>query len=154
MCLLHPPLLPSQMLGSMWCHLLTLICKLVYVLNPAISKIKTEDNTGIHFSDKKVELACDRPWLPALEPEEDSRAPAYTVHVSQGLTKMNHMRSMADSGLIFQFHSLRMKKTQLTLISCVMLLAKSSGYHSRPNHRVGLVLATKAQSLGSEGSSC
>lgn len=82
MCLLHPPLLPSQMLGSMWCHLLTLICKLVHVLNPAISKIKTEGNTGIHFSDKKVELACDRPWLPAFEPEEDSRAPGYTVHVT------------------------------------------------------------------------
>jgi hypothetical protein len=82
----------------MWCHLLTLICKLVCVFNPAISKIKTEDNTSINLPDKKVELACNRPWLPALEPEEASRAPGYTVHVTQGLTKMNHMRSVADLG--------------------------------------------------------
>lgn len=88
----------SSSSATLWCNILTLICKLVCVLNPAISKIKTEDNTSINLPDKKVELACNRPWLPALEPEEASRAPDYTVHVTQGLTKMKHMRSVAELG--------------------------------------------------------
>lgn len=105
------------------------------VLNPAISKIKTEDNTSIHLSDKKVELACDRPWLPALEPAEASRAPGYTVHVTQGLVKKNHMRSVVDLVLTFQLHSLRMstgaqqEKSANSQLLCDV--SKVQGYHSR-----------------------